>query len=97
VVSVILVLIGLPQYTLSAIALIIGLHFYPMAKIFDRKVDYYVATWTCLVAINSIFMTAGNNYSQTFILTILGIGVALATSTYGFYMLFTGYNYIKKQ
>jgi hypothetical protein len=97
VVSVILVLIGLPQYTLSAIALIIGLHFYPMAKVFDRKVDYYVATWTCLVAIGSIFMTAGKNYSQTFTLTILGIGVALATSTYGFYMLFTGYNYIKKQ
>jgi hypothetical protein len=64
VVLVILVLIGLQQYTLPAIALIIGLHFYPMAKVFDRKVDYYVATWTCLVAIGSIFMTAGHNFRK---------------------------------
>lgn len=97
VVAVILLLLGYQQFILPAMALIIGLHFYPMAKIFNRKIDYYLATWTCLVAINSIIMMANKNYTQTFTLTILGIGVALATATYGFYMLFTGYNYIKKQ
>lgn len=97
IVAVILLLLGYQQFTLPAMALIIGLHFYPMARIFNRTIDYYLATWTCLVAINSIIMMANKHYEQTFTLTILGIGVALATTTYGFYMLITGYNYIKKQ
>ena len=36
------------QYIVSAIALIVGLHFYPMASIFKRKIDYFIATWTCV-------------------------------------------------
>ncbi|MDN5285663.1 MAG: hypothetical protein JWR38_1937 [Mucilaginibacter sp.] len=97
VVAVILLLLGYQRFTLPVMALIIGLHFYPMAKIFNRRIDYYLATWTCLVAINGIIMVAGKNYPETFTFTILGIGVALATTSYGVYMLFTGYNYIKKQ
>ena len=95
VVSIILLVLGYREYTLPAIALIVGLHFYPMAKVFNRKIDYYLATWTCLVAISAIIMTAGHQYTQAFTLTTMGIGVALATSTYGFYMLVNGYNLIK--
>ncbi|MBB6111491.1 hypothetical protein [Mucilaginibacter lappiensis] len=95
VVSVILLVLGYQQFTLPAIALIVGLHFYPMAKIFNRKIDYYLATWTCLVAISGIIMMARYQYTQTLTLTIIGIGVAMATSAYGFYMLVSGYNLIK--
>ncbi|MGN8072323.1 hypothetical protein [Mucilaginibacter sp. SG564] len=95
VVSVILLVTGYQQYTLPAIALIVGLHFYPMAKVFNRKIDYYLATWTCLVAIGGIIITAGHQYTQAFALTIMGIGVALATSAYGFYMLVNAFNLIK--
>jgi len=35
-------LLGHDQYILPAIALIVGLHFYPMAKIFRRRIDYYI-------------------------------------------------------
>jgi hypothetical protein len=96
-VSVILVVLGHREFTLPAIALIVGLHFYPMAKIFNRKIDYYLATWTCLAAITGIVLIAGHQYTQAFTLTIMGIGVALATSAYGFYMLVSGYNLIKKR
>ena len=97
VVSVILLVLGYQEFTLPAIALIVGLHFYPMAKVFNRKIDYYLATWTCLVAIGAMIITAGHQYTQAFTLTIMGIGVALATSTYGFYMLANGYHLIKQR
>lgn len=95
-VSVALSLLKDQQFVLPAIALIVGLHFYPMAKVFNRKIDYYLATWTCIIAIASIIIMADNSYSQALTLTFLGIGVALATTTYGVYMLFAGYKLIKQ-
>lgn len=95
-VSVVLFLLKDQQFVLPAIALIVGLHFYPMAKVFNRKIDYYLATWTCIIAIASIVITAGNSYSQALTLTFLGIGVALATTFYGVYMLLAGYKLIKQ-
>ena len=94
--SVMLVLLGHDQYILPAIALIVGLHFYPMAKIFRRRIDYYIATWTCLVALIAISMMLRNSQPQTFVLAFLGIGVAVATTTYGLYMLYVGYGLLKK-
>ncbi|SDQ01271.1 hypothetical protein SAMN05428975_5684 [Mucilaginibacter sp. OK268] len=97
IISVILLVLGYQQFTLPAIALIVGLHFYPMAKVFNRTIDYYLATWTCLAALTGIILMAGHQYTQALDLTIMGIGVALATSAYGFYMLVSGYNLIKKR
>lgn len=75
------------QYILPAIALIVGLHFYPMARIFDRTIDYYIATWTSLVGLTAIFLLAKYNYSFPGIMALLGIGVSLATIAYGITML----------
>jgi hypothetical protein len=89
--SVALQLSGHPQFILPTIALIVGLHFYPMAKVFNRTIDYYLATYTCLVAIAAIYMISNNTIPQILVFTFMGIGVALTTSTYGVYMLFAGY------
>ena len=83
------------NFIIPAIALIVGLHFYPMAKIFKRKIDYYLATWTCIIALIGIYMTATNNISESIIFSFIGIGVGIATSTYGFYMVHIGYLYTK--
>jgi hypothetical protein len=91
----ILAMISETRLILPVIALIVGLHFYPMAKIFQRTVDYYLATWTCVVAVVSILIIIKYDYPQQLTLTYLGIGVALATTTYGLYMLYQGYNLIK--
>ncbi|MBS1661203.1 MAG: hypothetical protein JST68_09145 [Bacteroidetes bacterium] len=80
---------GHSEYILPAIALIVGLHFYPMARIFDRTVDYYIATWTSLVALTAIFIIIKYDYSFPCIMAILGIGVSLATIAYGIVMLAT--------
>jgi hypothetical protein len=79
-----------PNYVIPAIAMIVGLHFYPMAKIFKRTVDYYLATWTCVVALAAIVATMANIAPPATIFAFLGVGVAIATSWYGFYMIYVG-------
>lgn len=82
------------EYVVPAIALIVGLHFYPMARIFNRKIDYYLATWTCIVALIAIYMVK-IAVSQSFIYTFVGMGVAISTTAYGFYMIYLGQLYKK--
>ena len=78
------------EYIVPAMAMVVGLHFYPMAKIFKRKVDYYLATWTCIVALAAIIATANDIVPLTTVFAFLGVGVAVATSCYGFYMIYSG-------
>lgn len=85
--SAILGLSGRGEYILPVIALIVGLHFYPFARIFDRRVDYFIASWTCGVALGAIFATYNNSRPQAFIMAFLGIGVSLSTIGYGLYTL----------
>ena len=35
-----------PELQGPMIALAVGLHFYPLAKVFKRKIDYYIGLWT---------------------------------------------------
>ncbi|MFI5938375.1 hypothetical protein [Actinoplanes sp. NPDC051494] len=77
---------GNEDYIVPAIALIVGLHFYPMARIFDRRVDLYLATWTCLVALTGIVLLATTDLEAAQISAAVAIGAALATATYGLYM-----------
>ncbi|NLR57751.1 hypothetical protein HGH93_06555 [Chitinophaga polysaccharea] len=80
----------LQQYVVTAIGLIVGLHFYPMAWVFKRRLDYYAATWTCLVALVGISLTF-RQASQESVIVAVGLGTALATVTYGLNMMREGY------
>ena len=77
-------------FILPAIALVIGLHFYPMARIFKRTIDYYLATWTCIVAFSALACIINNILPQATIYALLGMGVAMATTGYGLYMIYEG-------
>ncbi|WP_239158667.1 hypothetical protein [Winogradskya humida] len=73
------------DYVVPAIALIVGLHFYPMARVFRRTIDLYLATWTCLVAVAGIVAIAlGASANGT--ASAVGLGAATATTAYGIYM-----------
>lgn len=80
---------------LPAMALVIGLHFYPMAKVFNRTIDYYLATWTCLVAISAFAIILKGIALPFSVYTFLGIGVAITTCSYGFYMIAEGNKMLK--
>jgi hypothetical protein len=78
------------KFIVPAIALIVGLHFYPMAKVFNRTIDYYLASWTCLVALAAIYFTEKATLPEATVFLFLGIGVAVATTGYGIYMIYAG-------
>ena len=81
------------DYIVPVIALIIGLHFYPLTKIFKRKIDYFFATWTCIISICGILMLLFKSFSVSNICSFVSIGVAFATTGYGIYMLYKGEKY----
>ena len=85
-----LVYLGQTAFILPAIALVIGLHFYPMASVFKRTIDYYLATWTCVVAFSAIAAVKNNVLPHHTIYALLGMGVAVATTGYGLYMIYEG-------
>jgi hypothetical protein len=82
--------LGHPVLTIPAIALVVGLHFYPMAWLFERKIDYWLATWATGVAVCGIVFTLNKNFREATIVSFVGIGMAIATSCYGLYMIWYG-------
>ena len=82
--------IGHPELAIPVIALVVGLHFFPMAKVFKRTVDYYLATWSTLIAVAAILLSLNKVLSQPNVMAFTGIGLAVATSCYGLYMIVRG-------
>jgi hypothetical protein len=87
--------VGLPQYFIASFALIVGLHFFPIGAIYKRNFDYFAGTWTCLIAILGMFLIANKTYSPSVITAIIGVGCALATTSYGIRMVAGGYKLLK--
>jgi hypothetical protein len=79
--------LGHPELEIPAIALVVGLHFFPLAKVFHRTIDYYFATYSTLIAIAAIYLTLNKTLNQFQVFSFTGIGIALATVGYGIYML----------
>jgi hypothetical protein len=88
--------LGHPDLVIPAIALVVGLHFYPMAKLFKRTLDYYIATWSTIIAICGIVFTLNKTMAPAHIILFVGIGMAFSTICYGLYMMRTGINYVKR-
>jgi hypothetical protein len=87
--------LGHSDLIIPVIALVVGLHFYPLGRIFKRKIDYWLATWTTLVALLGILFALNKTFSFQGIAALVGIGVAIATSSYGIYMIYYGKTMIK--
>ncbi|MDB5134158.1 MAG: hypothetical protein JWP37_761 [Mucilaginibacter sp.] len=80
--------IGHANLTIPVIALVVGLHFYPMAKLFKRTIDYYLATWTTLIAIGAILLILNKTFPEAKVDAFVGIGTAISTTCYGLYMIY---------
>ena len=76
------------ELQVPAIALALGLHFFPLAKVFNRKLDYYLGVWTTAIALLAIFLTLDHEFTKTMMFAFTGIGLALATTCYGVNMIF---------
>ncbi len=84
------------EYIMTTIALIVGLHFFPLAKIFDRQLDYYTGIWTILIALFTFFLLQNSLINQMQSFLLLGIGVTIATIAYGIFMIWLAQDLFKK-
>ena len=82
--------LGHPDLVIPVLALVVGLHFYPMAKVFRRTIDYYIATWSTAIAVLAIIFVLNKTMTQSVAMVFVGIGIGIATSSYGFYMVISG-------
>jgi hypothetical protein len=81
---------GHPELQVPVIAVVVGLHFFPLAWLFRRSIDYYLASYSTLVAIAAIILSYEKVFNQNETLAFTGCGIAIATSAYGLYMLVVG-------
>ena len=87
---IIFALLGMFQqqiYIMPALVLIVGLHFIPQAKIFDRTIDYYLAPLPICTALIGFYLAFGTSTSWQAVYAVSSIGGALATAGYGLYMV----------
>ena len=77
---------GLADYLNPVIALIVGLQFIPLARVFARTIDYYIAGWVMIVAITGICLLAFSGTPVYTVWTIVSLATACGTSAYGIYM-----------
>lgn len=75
---------------ISFFALAVGLHFFPLAKIFNRTFDYYMGAWTCLFAILGIYLITQKTITVNFANVVVSLGCAIATISYGVRMINEG-------
>ncbi|PSL48923.1 hypothetical protein CLV51_101253 [Chitinophaga niastensis] len=80
---------GHDNWFIASIALIVGMHFFPLAKVFNRKFDYFMGAFVCLVAIVG-FMLISKGFPTYVTTPIISTGCALATSAYGTMMILKG-------
>jgi hypothetical protein len=87
---------GLDNYIVPSIALIVGLHFYPMVAVFRRNFDYLTATWTTAIAVATIFLEARKIISIPQAFLMVGLGTAVATIAYGLFMMSAAEKYMAR-
>ena len=70
------------QWIIPTVAAIVGLHFFPMANLFQRTIDYYLTLLMLLGAAAGLFLlTQGTDWQ--FAWAVTGIISACVTATYG--------------
>ncbi|MBF4590693.1 hypothetical protein [Curtobacterium sp. VKM Ac-1395] len=77
---------GLDRFIVPTIAVIVGLHFYPMARVFHRSIDTWIATWTTLVGLAGVVAVLADGSAWPLAWSWVGAGAAAATLSYGGYM-----------
>jgi hypothetical protein len=79
---------GYDYLFLPSFALIVGLHFFPLGWVFNRKFDYYIGAWTTIIAIAGLLSLTRGNSDARLVKGFVAVGSAMATSCYGFKMIY---------
>ena len=80
---------GHGNYFISCFALIVGLHFFPLGKIMERKAYYFMGGFISLGAILGIILTS-KGFPTYEVTGVVGGWCALATAAYGITLIRRG-------
>lgn len=83
-----LVAFHLVKLIFPAVTLIIGLHFIPLGKIMNRKIDYFIAPVPIVFSLAASYLAFTTTMTWLEVYAVAGIGGACATMIYGAYMLY---------
>ena len=83
-----LVAFHLVKLIFPAVTLIIGLHFIPLGKIMNRKIDYFIAPVPIVFSLVASYLAFTTTMTWLEVYAVAGIGGACATMIYGAYMLY---------
>ena len=87
---------GKQNLLISSLALIVGLHFIPLAKVFDRKFHYYIGIWTTSAAILALILIIKNSSDYKIVNAFLCVACAISTTLSGLYMIRNGKKILNK-
>ena len=85
--AVTLAAVHLVKLIFPAVTLIIGLHFIPLGKIMNRKIDYFIAPVPIVFSLVASYLAFTTTMTWLEVYAVAGIGGAIATMIYGAYML----------
>jgi len=80
--------VHLVKLIFPAVTLIIGLHFIPLGKIMNRKIDYLIAPVPIVFSLLASYLAFTTAIPWVEVYAVAGIGGAVATMIYGAYMLY---------
>ena len=80
--------VHLVKLIFPAVTLIIGLHFIPLGKIMNRKIDYLIAPVPIVFSLAASYLAFTTTMTWLEVYAVAGIGGASATMIYGAYMLY---------
>ena len=80
--------VHLVKLIFPAVTLIIGLHFIPLGKIMNRKIDYFIAPVPIVFSLVASYLAFTTAIPWVEVYAVAGIGGAVATMIYGAYMLY---------
>lgn len=81
---------GKQELFISGMALIVGLHFIPLANVFDRKFHYYIGIWTTSAAIVALILIMKSSLDYTRVNAFLCVACAVSTTVCGLHMIGNG-------
>ena len=86
--AVTLAAVHLVKLIFPAVTLIIGLHFIPLGKIMNRKIDYFIAPVPIVFSLVASYLAFTTTMTWHKVYAVSVIGGACATMIYGAYMLY---------
>ena len=77
------------NYFIPSVALIVGLHFFPLGYLYKRSFDYFMGVWTCIIALIGMVLTY-QHFPGFVVIGVVATGCAIATAAHGIRMIIQG-------